>query len=275
MSYVHVLSAPGKLVSHSEENIWKYYYDVFHWTRGSTTSIGSFDIMSFNELRPGLILWVLIDISMICEQAVRRGGFSKVTDSMWLASAFQIWYVGDALYNEPALFTTIDIMTDGFGFMLSVGDLLWVPFTYCLQARYLVFNQVELGPLSTALIIGVNLVGYWIFRSANGEKNDFRTGKNPKNLKYMTTERGSKLLISGWWGMSRHPNYIGDILMAFAWSLPTGFGTPITYFYPIFFTLFLMHRQSRDEAWCQQKYGKDWDKYKEIVSYKIFPLHLV
>ena len=41
-------------------------------------SIGSFDIKSFNELRPGLILWMLIDISMVCEQAVRRGGFDKV-----------------------------------------------------------------------------------------------------------------------------------------------------------------------------------------------------
>jgi len=47
-----------------------------------------------------MMLWVLINISMVCEQAVRRGGFSKVTDSMWLVVAFQTWYVGDALYNE-------------------------------------------------------------------------------------------------------------------------------------------------------------------------------
>jgi Delta14-sterol reductase len=58
------------------------------------------DLKSFNELRPGLILWVLINISMVCEQAVRLGGFRKVTDSMWLVLAFQTWYVADALYNE-------------------------------------------------------------------------------------------------------------------------------------------------------------------------------
>lgn len=46
------------------------------------------------------MLWVLIDIGMICEQAVRRGGFDKVTDSMWLVFAFQSWYVLDSLYNE-------------------------------------------------------------------------------------------------------------------------------------------------------------------------------
>lgn len=32
----------------------------------------------------------------------------------------------------------MDITTEGFGFMLAFGDLTWVPFTYSLQARYLV-----------------------------------------------------------------------------------------------------------------------------------------
>jgi hypothetical protein len=68
-------------------------------------SIGSFDIKTFNELRPGLILWVVLLISMVCEQAVRRGGFSKVTDSMWLVVAFEGWYVADGLYNEVRLFS--------------------------------------------------------------------------------------------------------------------------------------------------------------------------
>lgn len=76
----------------------------------------------------------------------------------------------------------MDITTDGFGFMLAVGDLAWVPFVYSMQARYLVFNPVELGPIWTAAIFAINLLGYWIFRSANGEKNDFRNGKNPKGL---------------------------------------------------------------------------------------------
>ena len=70
----------------------------FYIGRELNPSIGSFDLKSFNELRPGLILWVLVDIGMACEQAVRRGG--NVTDSMWLVLAFQGWYVVDALYNE-------------------------------------------------------------------------------------------------------------------------------------------------------------------------------
>ena len=75
----------------------------------------------------------------------------------------------------------MDITTDGFGFMLAIGDLAWVPFVYSLQARYLVFNPVELGYPAVAAILLVNALGYYIFRTANGEKNDFRNGKNPKS----------------------------------------------------------------------------------------------
>ena len=84
------------------------------------------------------------------------------------------------LSAQPAILTTMDVTTDGFGFMLAIGDLAWVPFVYSLQARYLVFRPMELGPVWTAAIVAVNFIGYYIFRVANGEKNDFRNGKNPK-----------------------------------------------------------------------------------------------
>jgi delta14-sterol reductase len=58
-----------------------------------------------------------------------------VSGSMVCVNAFQLLYVWDALYNEQAILTTMDITTDGFGYMLAFGDLTWVPFTYSLQAR--------------------------------------------------------------------------------------------------------------------------------------------
>ncbi|PWN18822.1 putative ERG24-C-14 sterol reductase [Microstroma glucosiphilum] len=230
--------------------------------------IGTFDIKYFNELRPGLILWVLLDISCACAQYAKEG---QITDSMFLILLFQGAYVFDGLWNEPAILTTMDITTDGFGFMLSVGDLTWVPFTYTLQARFLVFHPVYLGIAGTLAIFAFNGLGYYIFRVANGEKNQFRSGNNPKNLKYMTTSSGRKLITSGWWGRSRHPNYMGDLIMGLAWSLPCGFSTPIPYFYIIYFTVLLVHRQIRDDDACRLKYGDDWDKYCEKVPWKIIP----
>mmetsp|Transcript_53487 Transcript_53487/g.86610 ORF Transcript_53487/g.86610 Transcript_53487/m.86610 type:complete len:123 (+) Transcript_53487:573-941(+) len=64
--------------------------------------------------------------------------------SMYIVNAFQGLYVWDALYDEEAVLTTMDVTTDGFGFMLCFGDLAWVPFTYSLPARYLVTHDLRL-----------------------------------------------------------------------------------------------------------------------------------
>ena len=80
----------------------------------------------------------------------------------------------------------MDATTDGFGYMLSIGDLLWVPFTYTTGARYLAFEHYVLDPIGTALVLLVSVTGYWIFRSANGEKNDFRNGRNPNSARCLS-----------------------------------------------------------------------------------------
>ena len=42
---------------------------------------------------------------------------------MVLVNAYQLVYVWDALYFERSILTTMDITTDGFGYMLAFGDL--------------------------------------------------------------------------------------------------------------------------------------------------------
>jgi len=41
--------------------------------------------------------------------------------------------------------------------------------------------------------------------------------------------------------------------MALSWSLATGFNAPITYFYPVYFSVLLIHRQLRDDEMCEIK----------------------
>lgn len=97
--------------------------------------VKSFDLKHFFELYPGMIGWLVIDLGMLQEQYKQLG---YVTSSMWLVCCFQFLYVVDALWYETAILSTMDIVHDGLGFMLVFGDLVWVPFTYSLQARYLV-----------------------------------------------------------------------------------------------------------------------------------------
>ncbi|KAG0149133.1 hypothetical protein CROQUDRAFT_59670 [Cronartium quercuum f. sp. fusiforme G11] len=244
---------------------------IYDWFIGRELNprIGSFDIKTFNEMRPGLILWALLDFCWIVKQA---SNFGRISNSILLTFGFQLWYVFDAEINEDTILTQMDITTDGFGFMLSVGDLTWVPFTYSLQLVYLSFHPIDLTTSQLGGILLVQLIGYYIFRTSNEEKNNFRVKQsNPKKLTFIETKRGTKLLTSGWWGRSRHPNYLGDWIMAWAWCLPTGFQTPITYFYVIYFAILLIHRQLRDEEACEQKYGADWTRYRKIVPWRIIP----
>lgn len=57
------------------------------------------------------------------------------------------------LFLQEAILTTMDLMHDGFGFMLAFGDLVWVPFTYTLQAYYLVNHTISLSLPALAAII--------------------------------------------------------------------------------------------------------------------------
>jgi len=271
---------------------------------------GEVDIKAWCELRPGMLGWVIMDFAFMVQQ---YRNFGRVTDSIILVTVAQTVYTFDALYMEPAILTTIDLIADGFGMMLSFGDLVWVPFTYSLQTRYLSVYPVELGLTGVAGVLAVQGIGYYIFRAVNNEKNRFRTNpEDPrvKHLKYIETAAGSKLLVSGWWGMARHINYLGDWFMSWSYVLPTavsgyviknaaqdpvtaaqtdahffknsygkyvvpgeakGWGMIFTYFFIVYFAILLIHRERRDEEKCKKKYGKDWDRYVELVPWRIIP----
>lgn len=245
-------------------------YDFFIG-RELNPRIGSFDLKEFCELYPGLIGWATLNLAMAHKQLQATG---SVSTAMILVCTFQAIYVWDALHHEPAILTTMDITTDGFGYMLAFGDLAWVPFTYSLQARILVDHSPSLSIPIVALIILLKLAGYAAFRGSNSQKDLFRRNPaHPKvaHLESMPTERGTRLIISGWWGIARHINYLGDWIMGWAWCLPAGMDSIVPYFYVIYFGALLVHRDQRDDAACRVKYGKDWEKYCKRVPYRLIP----
>ena len=105
----------------------------------------------------------------------------------------------------------------------------------------------------------VNALGYVIFRASETQRCEFAKDPNSPSLKRklfvtvrvanplmiplplflscacfssnilistdldtLPTAGGKKLLISGWWGLVRHPNYLGEILIQWSWVLPAG-----------------------------------------------------
>mmetsp|Transcript_24640 Transcript_24640/g.24872 ORF Transcript_24640/g.24872 Transcript_24640/m.24872 type:complete len:481 (-) Transcript_24640:46-1488(-) len=268
--YLYITSfLPGKLLAKGG-NTGYHLYDFFIG-RELNPRIYGFDLKEFCELRPGLIGWLALNIGMALKQYERNGHLSG---SMFLIVLFQGIYVWDALYQEKAILTTMDITTDGFGYMLAFGDLSWVPFIYSFQARYLVDYDPSLSPLSLSLIIALHSIGFYIFRAANSQKDLFRRDPNhPQvaHLQYMRTKRGTKLLISGWWGAARKINYTGDFLVTLSWCLLCGFNSPLPYFQALYFAILLVHRAIRDDKMCTEKYEEDWSEYKKQVPYMFIP----
>ncbi|KEZ42626.1 Delta(14)-sterol reductase [Scedosporium apiospermum] len=265
--------------------------------------IGEMDIKVWFELRPGLLGWLLLNAAWVAQQ-YRNYGY--ITDSIAFIAGIQSLYIIDSWINESSILTMIDITMDGFGFMLSFGDIAWVPFLYSTQTRYLSIYPVTLGPTGIAAMLAVLGTGFYIFRSSNNEKNLFRTNPNDprvSHLEYIQTKTGSKLLVTGWWGTARHINYFGDWIQAWPYSLPTaiagytilaagtgaegafvmadgrevvqgaarGWGMLFTYFYVLYFGVLLIHRDGRDDQKCLRKYGDDWIEYRRRVKWRIIP----
>ena len=65
-------------------------------------------------------------------------------------------YIADALVFEESLLSTMDITTEGLGFMLVFGNLAWVPFVYSLQTRYIYEHTVDLPTWALGLMVLLN-----------------------------------------------------------------------------------------------------------------------
>ncbi|KAI5664842.1 hypothetical protein M9H77_24165 [Catharanthus roseus] len=223
--------------------------------------------LKFFFVRAGMMGWLLINLSILIK-CIQQ---SNVTQSMILYQIFCTLYILDYFYHEEYMTSTWDIIAERLGFMLVFGDLVWIPFTFSIQAWWLLVNRVE---LTTAAIIAnclVFLIGYLVFRGANKQKHDFK--KNPKAPIWGRPPKviGGKLLASGYWGIARHCNYLGDLLVALSFSLPCGISSPVPYFYPIYLLILLIWRERRDEARCAEKYKEVWREYCKLVPWRILP----
>ena len=255
-------------------SIGRVFYDYFMGTSLNPRN-GMFDWKLFCEARPGLIGWVIVNFAIAFKQYELH---HTVSLAMVCVCFFHFWYIADYYLHEEAILTTWDIKHENFGWMLCWGDLTWLPFTYTLQALYLAQRaDSPLPAWAYVPIVLLHFAGFTIFRGTNIQKHYFR--KDPErplkwyNVKpeFIQTRSGNRLLVNGFWGIARHLNYCGDLMMALSWCLVCGFEHLLPYFYIIYFSILLIHRERRDHVTCAEKYGPDWDLYCAKVRYRIFP----
>jgi len=234
--------------------------------------IGTVDLKFFFESRIGMASWGAFAIILPAAELETHGSLST---AMLVVTLCQVFYIIDFFVFESTLLSMLDIIYENFGLMLWHAFLVWIPFNFTLQQQYILEARPQLPMIAGIAIVVLNFAGYIVFRDSNLQKQRFRRdpsrpvwGKPPVTLK---TKRGTELLISGWWGLARHTNYLGDLTMALSWCLACGVGSIVPYFYVLYFAPLLINRERRDHALCHGKYGEDWDRYCQRVPYRIIP----
>ena len=267
-------SGPGSRTSANP--IFDYYSGTQLYPR-----ILGWDIKHFANSRFSMTAWALIPLFFASWQFEH---FGHLSSSRLVSATLPLVYLTQFFYWETGYFGTMDIQHDRAGFYLIWGVLVWVPAVYTSPAMYLTERPVELGwPLAA----GIFLVGAFFITAknlANRERIRVRStdgnttvwGKAPLIIraKYRNEngeERENILLASGFWGVSRHFHYVGEIIGAFCWSVVGGFSNFAPFFYVTFLSILLLHRGFRDDEKCKAKYGVYWDEYRALVPWKVLP----
>jgi delta14-sterol reductase len=183
-----------------------------------------------------------------------------------LFSFFTIEY----FYHEHVHLYTFDFIVEYVGFKLVWGCLVFYPFFYPIVI-WCDIKSISLSFIRQVLSMSVFFLGWILSRGANNQKYFFRTQPKEKFLGFFSPKTiNGRLLCSGWWSLSRHINYFGDILMAIGLSLAIHGGI-YPWLYPLYYIALFIARERTDFERCREKYGRDWDEYCHRVPYRIIP----
>ena len=194
-----------------------------------------------------------------------------------LYAALFLFFVTEYLFFEEVHLYTYDFFAERVGYKLGWGCLTFYPFFYCV-GLWSEASKPEPGVPAWALGCSalVFVCGWGLSRGANLQKFLFKRRPGAKLfgvLAPVAVEDGSRrLLCSGFWGLSRHINYLGEILMAVGLALSLGRPLdPWPWLYPLYYVALLFPRQADDDRRCAAKYGALWEEYCRRVKWKIVP----
>ncbi|KAF3386556.1 7-dehydrocholesterol reductase, partial [Penicillium rolfsii] len=210
--------------------------------------------------------------------------FGIVTNSIVIATFIRAIVSVDFLWNEQWYLRSIDICEEPFGFYFTFGSGFFLHFINTLQSQYLVRYPVSLSWGGTISTMSLGGIGYAIYFIASEQKNLVRDtrgscevwGNSESSIKVQfVTKNGvtqeTFLVCSGLWGIVRHPNYVGAILMTLAMGAACGFKCLLPWTESSFAIPFLALRSLRDEAKCAKKYGRGWELYRKKVKWNLIP----
>ncbi|KAL1643066.1 C-24(28) sterol reductase [Diplodia intermedia] len=262
-------------------------YDFFMGAELNPRLLGWLDLKMFFEVRIPWYTLFLLSLGAALRQYEELGYVSGEVCFVLMAHAL---YANACAKGEELIITSWDMYYEKWGFMLIFWNLAGVPLTYCHCTIYLANHHPSeyrwhRGVL--AVWFAAYLFAYWVWDTANSQKNMFRAmergtaldrntfpqlpWKYVENPRVIRTKTGDNILCDGWYGMARKIHYTCDWFFAFSWGLITGFNSPFPWFYAVFFTAMIIHRAKRDIERCRERYGEAWKEYERRVPYLFIP----
>ncbi len=199
-----------------------------------------------------------------------------VSPGVILYAALFTFFLSEYLFFERVHLYTYDFFAERVGFKLGWGCLLFYPYFYGIG----LWSTADLpNPHTPAAILAAAAIlfflGWSLARGANMQKYTFKRDPAAKFLGIapeVLTDGEHKLLVNGFWGVSRHVNYLGEFLMAIGLTLALGYpGHIAPWLYPLYYIALLVPRQIDDDRRCAEKYKALWTAYVKRVPYRIVP----
>lgn len=201
---------------------------------------------------------------------------ADASNGIFLSTALLTFFLIDYLTFEEVHLYTYDLFAERVGFKLGWGCIAFYPYYYSIH----LWSTADLPNPHTptyllVLYAFIFFTGWSLSRGANLQKYFFK--KDPKRVflgitPETITDGNKTLLVNGFWGLSRHINYLGEIVMATGIILCVGHPLLLwPWLYPLYYVALLFPRQMDDDKRCALKYGPLWEEYLKKVPRRIIP----
>lgn len=238
-----------------------------------------------SQIKDGLIdakMWfyligaVMLQLNVLSFAAYHIMNVGNINYGFLLGCAMLTWFCFDYLLFERIHLWTYDFIAERVGFKLGFGCLAFYPYFYSIPLWFTAELPDPGHPRWVLFLFGILFLCGWVLtRGANMQKYIFKTSPDKKFLwiePEVLSDGKLHLLANGYWGVSRHINYLGEIIQAIAVALASGyFGIWMVWLYPVYYIGLMLTRQADDDRICRAKYGELWDRYTRKVKYKIIP----
>jgi delta14-sterol reductase len=223
-----------------------------------------------------LIGAVMLQLNVLSFAAYHLMNVENVNYGFILGCLMLTWFCFDYLIFEKIHLWTYDFIAERVGFKLGFGCLAFYPYFYSVSLWFTAHLPDPGHPAWLAFLTGALFLCGWFFtRGANMQKYYFKIMPDRKFLwiqPEVLSDGRLSLLANGYWGASRHINYLGEIIQAVAVAMAAGyFGVWMVWLYPAYYIALMFTRQADDDKVCRAKYGDLWDQYTSKVKYRIIP----